>query len=691
MLSLKWIVLAIASGIGGYFSLPFEPSMIQVFALIMTSLVFWFAIARLSNHLTVNRTLVLGSVMQLGSQFLVCAALGAATAKVSTEIKSTEFYYSNRRAVTLTGQVTNIDQRRDGPRVFVSKTVKLNSGRREPIGLVRIKWRSDPVPSIGDSIEFKAILSKPSGSLVPGGFDFQRNAYFRGLSAYGFTVGKSQKVRADGEGLLQTFRLFWVRLRQTVTIRIDKHLVDQPAALAIALITNQRQRISEENLELFRKSGLAHLLAISGLHVGLVATMVFVLLRYGLALVRPLALRWKTKKIAAVAAVFFCLVYVLLTGGSIPTQRAFVMTFLVLGAVLLDRRALSARVILIAALVILLWSPEVLLSASFQMSFAAVGALIVGYEKLSARRAKAMSANKAKGSVLNFPGFSFVSQLLMSSLIATLATAPFAAFHFSLVSLGGIVANLIAIPAAALLVMPAGFLSLVLMPFGLEGFPLWAMEQGMLLIFRTAAAAADLPSFQPFRAPVPTIYLVLFSIGLFCLLTAGRRIVAMSALTAMVVITVYAIASNQRPFLVIAPDQEAIAVFASNEQGVLLGQKPGSFLREYWERAYATEFVSSLGEEQPIYNCDYNGCLLKHKKQLIAFPSTYEALKRDCAHADLIVTILFLPKDYCWGTAATIIDHRFTSKAGATTVTITQSNIAIQTAVSARGLRPWVQ
>ena len=151
-------------------------------------------------------------------------------------------------------------------------------------------------------------------------------------------------------------------------------------AVAAALVTGDRSAISRDTLSAMRDSGLAHLLAISGLHMGLVAAILFFGLRTLLALSERLALFYPIKKWAAAAALVGGFAYLVLTGGTIPTQRAFLMTGLVLVAVFLDRTAISMRLVAWAAAGILLIAPESLLSASFQMSFAAVVAFVAVYE-----------------------------------------------------------------------------------------------------------------------------------------------------------------------------------------------------------------------------------------------------------------------------------------------------------------------
>ena len=198
-----------------------------------------------------------------------------------------------------------------------------------------------------------------------------------------------------------------------------------------------------------RDSGLAHLLAISGLHVGLIAGWLFFVLRFLLALVPALALRAPIKKWAAATALIGAFGYLLLTGGTVPTQRAFLMLGLVMLAVMLDRVAISFRLLAWAAVAVLLWAPESLLSVSFQMSFAAVVGLIAIYEGLGPVMVRWRS-NRGLGKRL----WLYLGAVLLTTLVASLATSPYALFHFNRVAMYGLAGNLLAVPLTALWVMP---------------------------------------------------------------------------------------------------------------------------------------------------------------------------------------------------------------------------------------------
>ena len=211
----------------------------------------------------------------------------------------------------------------------------------------------------------------------------------------------------------------------------------------------ERGAIPADVLAAMRDSGLAHLLAISGLHVGLVAGILFFAARGGCALVPAVALRFPIKKWAAVVALIGAFGYLLLAGAPVPTQRAFVMVGLVLVAVLVDRRGISMRLVVWAAMFILLVRPESLLGASFQLSFAAVLALVAGYEALGPRLRVWYGESGAARRVLLYVG-----GVALTTVIAGLATAPFALFHFNRVVVYSLAANLVAVPLTALWVMP---------------------------------------------------------------------------------------------------------------------------------------------------------------------------------------------------------------------------------------------
>ena len=211
-------------------------------------------------------------------------------------------------------------------------------------------------------------------------------------------------------------------------------------AVAAALLTGLRAGISDGVWRDMQRSSLAHLLSISGLHMALVASTIFLALRYGLALVPPLALRLTIKKLAALGALAGATFYLLLSGASVPAQRSYLMVAAGLLAILVDRQPISMRLLACAAILVLVLRPESLLGASFQLSFAAVLALVAVYETggLGTRPGGATSAPGAALRHLRGIGF--------TTLVASTATAPLTGYHFQTIATYGVLANLVAVP-----------------------------------------------------------------------------------------------------------------------------------------------------------------------------------------------------------------------------------------------------
>lgn len=277
----------------------------------------------------------------------------------------------------------------------------------------------------------------------------------------------------------------------------------ETGASAAAIMTGDRSGMGQCTLTDLRASNLAHLLAISGLHIGLSTGFVFAVIRYGLALVPAIALRWPAKKVAAVFAMIVGAFYLLLSGGNVATERAFIMAAVMLVAVLLDRRALTLRAVAIAAVIVLIWQSEAMTGPGFQMSFAATTALVAAFAGL--RRFDLSRLPKWTRPILS---------VVVSSFIAGLATASFAAAHFNQIAHYGLIENLLSVPLMGILVMPAAVLAVCLAPFELWGIGLWAMEQGLRwILFVASFVAGQDGALSQVWAPSPWV-LPLMTLGL---------------------------------------------------------------------------------------------------------------------------------------------------------------------------------
>ena len=400
------------------------------------------------------------------------------------------------------GTVVEIDRSgSDKPRLTLEDVVLRDVSPERTPHRVRLSLHgegpgAEPVP--GMRAMTTGHLSPPGGPVEPGGFDFARHAWFEGLGAVGYTrvpllvAGPPER----GVGLLVT------RVRMRLSAAMQAALPGETGAFAAAVTTGDRSGMSPETIEALRDSNLAHLLAISGLHMGLLTGFVFAALRTGLALVPPVALRWHTKKVAAVVALVAAAIYLALSGGSVATERAFVMVAVMLVAVLLDRRAISMRSVALAAVIVLVLRPEALMGPGFQMSFAATLALVAAFGAM--RRPPGKRRRRLPGWARPAAG------VLMSSFVAGMATAPIAAAHFNQMAHYGLLANLLSVPVMGSVVIPAAVVAALLWPVGLSAPALWVMGIGIdwiLLVAgrvaHTAGAVTLVPS--PPAAFLPTL------------------------------------------------------------------------------------------------------------------------------------------------------------------------------------------
>lgn len=363
-----------------------------------------------------------------------------------------------------------------------------------------------PIPGL--RVMTTAHLSPPGGPVEPGGFDFQRHAWFGALGAVGYSRVPLLAVSQAAFDVRQM--VFSIRMAMSASVRA--HLPGDVGGFAAAVTTGDRSGISQEALNDLRASNTAHLLAISGLHMGLLSGFVFGLLRLVLALISHVALHWPTRKLAAVGALVAASGYLALSGGNVATERAFIMVAVALCAILVNRRALSLRAVAMAALIVLTLRPEALMGPGFQMSFAATTALVAVFGWIR-------DGNIKLGPKWVQP---FVA-LFISSAVAGLATAPIGAAHFNAIAQYGLLANLLSVPLMGALIIPAAVFALALAPFGAEGLGLWVMGLGLEWILGVAGYVADLDGSRHFVAGPSAWVLPLMAVGaLFVILWQGR-------------------------------------------------------------------------------------------------------------------------------------------------------------------------
>lgn len=546
-----WVPVFFGLGIGGYFTLPVEPSV----GLLMGLAIMGGGAAAVALRLPVS---VAPLVWALCLMAVGLAVAGARAHLVAGPVVTFRYYGP------VEGRVVALDRSASGAvRVTLDQVVLDDFDPAKVPRHVRIALHGeqgfhDPRP--GEVVIVTAHLSPPGGPAEPGGFDFRRHAWFQKIGAVGYARAPLLLLDPGGGQWL-------ARWRQALSLRIQTRLSGEVGAVASALITGDRGMLPPALLEDLRRANLAHLLAISGLHMGLVTGFVFALVRIGLAAVPYIGLRVPAKKIAACVALFVAAGYLALSGGNVATERAFVMVAVMLGAVLIDRRALSLRAVAVAALVVLLLRPESVLSPGFQMSFSATTGLVAVFGVLR-------DLDWGPKGWLRWP-----ATLVLSSAVAGLATAPFGAAHFNMVAQLGLIANLASVPLMGAVVMPAAVCALLLMPLGLEALPFWVMEQGLRWILFVASWVSERDLAVRFVVSPSGLVLPLLSLGAL-LLILWRGVLRWSGVP-IVLLALFLWLQTSRPDLLVA--ENAALVGLRTAEGLALSRGKGAgFVAGIW-------------------------------------------------------------------------------------------------------------
>ena len=608
--------------------------------------------------------------------------------------------------VTVGGRVLNAQVREDGLRLTLYHLEIERLALSATPARIRVTTRSPADVQAGDWIRVRAVLSPPAEPNAPGAFDFARAAWFLRLGAVGYTVTPVRRVPAPDDApddtMIERATLLLNALRQELTARIQTVLPGPTGAVAAALMTGERAAIPPDLDAAYRDSGLAHLLSISGLHLALVAGILFAGLRFLFALWEWAALRFSVKKWAAFAALLGTAAYMLLSGADTPTQRSFLMTALVLLAVLVDRTAISMRGVAWAALLILFVAPESLFNAGFQMSFAAVVALIAAYEVVGGR----LRAAERDAGILARAGF-ILAGSAATTLIAGTASGAFAAYHFNRFVDFGALANLIAVPLSSLWIMPWAVVAFLLMPFGLEWLALVPMGWGVDAVNALVRAVAAWPGAVSRVPAMPDWGIAAVALGglWLCLWRHAWRFLGVLPIAAGLASLWFATS----PDLLIHPDGH-VAV-KTRDGGLMIGGG-GGIVAETWLRRAGLANADPWPAERPLtldtrrdrlarhgrrsadvstdgrLRCDAVGCTWRTLGYVIALPRDAAALAEDCRTADIVVSLA--PVRGRCPSARIVIDRWDLQRDGAHALYLPQRGMpGMQSVAQERGRRPW--
>ena len=577
---MPWSAVMLGLGVALYFALPREPGLLG-YGLVGGVLVLGAAIAIVWRD-SIGPLGMAAALVALG--VLVAGQRAQAVAGPVLEFR----YYG-----PIEGRVVGVDRSASDATRLTLDQVRLDdlSPARTP-RRVRVALHgdaADALPPPGAIVMLTGHLAAPTGPAEPGGFDFQRHAYFLKLGGVGYTRTPLMLLEPRAPGSLRLFDL-----RMQVSAAIQTRIPGQPGAFAAAVLTGDRSGLEAGPTQAMRDANIAHLLAISGLHMGLLTGFVYGALRLGLALIPVLALRYPIRKWAAVGALLAGGFYLALSGGNVATERAFVQVAVMFAAVLLDRRAITMRSVAIAAILVLLNRPESLLSPGFQMSFAATAALV-----------GAFAALRGQGVITGWPGWAKgVFALFVSSFVAGAATAPFAAAHFNQIAAYGLIANLLTVPVMGSVVMPGAVLAALLTPIGLAAPVWWGMEVALIWILGVADWIAAMPgAVRPVASP-PGWTLGAVTLGaLFGLLWQGR---ARALGVVPIVVALLNWQGDGRPVILIAETGGLVGILQG--EGRALSRARGeSFVAGLWLEDDGERTTQAEAAARPLWQVEGAG------------------------------------------------------------------------------------
>ncbi|MGQ0484260.1 MAG: ComEC/Rec2 family competence protein [Hyphomicrobiales bacterium] len=667
--SFLWAPIAVTFGIWAYFGLPAEPLWPALAAIVIAAaLLLW--LGRTRPYMIVLALLPCGFLL----------------AKLKSEIVATPVLRATTGEVLVSGIVEEKIRSGTARNILILglDAIEGVTAERLPRRLRLTALTRDGDPPLGARIAVKARLQPLPSPVIPGGFDYGRQLWFEGIGGTGLSTGPLD-VLSDAVPPLLWLSASLLDLRQAIGGRLRNHLDGVIASFAEALITGERGAIPRDINRSLQVSGLAHILSISGLHMSMVAGGVFWFVRAMLAAVPALALRWPIKKWAAAAALVMGFLYMLLAGSGVATQRSYIMIAVVLFAVLVDRPAISVRNLALAALVILAIEPEAAISASFQMSFMAVMGLAAFYEFWTAHRRDEHRLEGRLAWTMRKLGGLLLASIVTTLIAGTLSSIP-AAYHFGRLAPYGVVANGLALPVIGVIVMPMALAGVLLMPFGLEAWPLWLLGEGLELVMRISDWVADFPGAYLVIPQQSAFAAILSALGaaLLCLLAgwvrlAGIGLIALAMLLGRV---------DRMPDILV--ESTAANAAFRNEAGELVfaAARRGSFAAGKWLQANGEEAKLKDAAARPGWTCEERRCTAKLKGKTVAYFREAEAAAPACDGIDILIADY--PLRGACRSVAIRIDRFDVWRHGAHVLWIDNGEIAIATARGESGARPWV-
>ncbi len=674
-----WLPVAAMGGVALNLAADQEP--VLWLPALMTAL--FAALAWISR----SRPFALGVSLALAALFAGFLSMSLRTARVAAPV------LDRIRIVTLRGFVEEVDLRTVGARMVIGVAGADGMPREKVPRRVRVTTRKATEVAAGDYVELKARLLPPSRAVLPGGYDFARDAFFAGVGAVGSTLGPIRRLPPPADASLsQRFAATIDQARNRLALRVNAIIGGDEGAIAAAMVTGKRDFLSTDAKDLIREAGIFHIITISGVQMTLVAGIVFVVTRRLLALSPTLALNYPIKKWAAVVAMAGSLFYDVATGSRVGTERALIMTLIVLGAVIMDRRALTMRNLAFAVLAVIAIEPEAILGVSFQLSFAAVAALVAVMEARLATRDidpdpfAPKRGEPPKRGLLVANLIEKPLTLLFATAFATSATASFMAYHFHDLSPYVLIGNPLTLTVIEFFAVPGALVGAALYPLGLDG-PVWIyVGAGIKFILWAARFIAEAPgstlhlrAFAP--SALPFLALAVMSATIWRTWTFRLSAVPLA------LIGIVGAAHGPRYDVIISPSGDLAAVRDADGALEVVGKRFNAFAAEQWLSADG-DGRDPAQARSPDEPCDRLGCVADLPEgESLSIVLDRLAFEEDCARAEVVVSALSAPRD-C--KAKFVLDEPVLARLGAVGLTWSDDKgFALASDRSPLENRPW--
>lgn len=557
---LVWTPFLLGVGIALYFALPFEPN-------------YWWSLGALEATLLLFYALRHKGVTILFTAILL-VEFGFVNIQLQTLIKTHQVAFTSQTTQYLKGQISDISYNDKGRKRLLLQNVQNFENPLFGKYRVTVMGRDNTDLKVGQCVELIGTFFPPSPVPILNGFQLNRKYFYEGISGIGYANSSIFVIDCE-QKQDSLFRIRLNQIRQKIIDDVANILPPEEAGVVDSVLIGEQSRTPKQTIDNYRNSGLAHFLSVSGLHMGAIAGLMFFILRFVLALFPFVALQYDIKKIAAIGAILFSALYLLISGMAIPAERAFIMTAVVMLGIVFNRQAISMRMVCFAGMVLLIISPQALISISFQMSFAAVIALIAFYEKY-AKKISMWSFNQGFCGKIIF----YLVGIVICDFVASLATMPFAIYHFHRISVYTSLANLLAGPLIGLVLMPLILICLAALPFGIALYPIKALGYGVNWLNKITDFVSAMPHSVMYIDSLPFWGFALIICGSYWLCVWQRTWRLWGVIP--ILLGVISMFFGSQPDMVFASGGEGIAVRNKAGEMLLMPMKTDSWTLSVW-------------------------------------------------------------------------------------------------------------